>query len=107
MEYVKQLAWDWRYVILVMFALLLFAVFEWGKVKEMILSGALMAKKLAKDMILNSGQQQEDWVVERIYPFIPLPAKVFLSEAAFRKLVRYMYGKAKDYLDDGEMNGSQ
>lgn len=102
----KEFIWDWRYVFAVILALLVFAVFEWGKVKELVLSGALMAKKLAKDHILNSGQEQEDWVVRRIYPCLPTPVRVFISEAAFRKLVRYLYGKAKDYLDDGKLNGS-
>lgn len=106
MENIKDLLWDWRFIIAAILALFVFALFEWGKVKEMVLSGALMAKKLAKDFILNSGQEQEDWVVNKIYPIIPLPARVFISEATFRKLVRYLYGKAKDYLDDGEMNNS-
>lgn len=106
MENIKELIWDWRFFIVAILALIVFALFEWSKVKEMVLSGALMAKKLAKDFILNSGQEQEDWVVNKIYPAIPLPARVFVSEATFRKLVRYLYGKAKDYLDDGEMNNS-
>ena len=98
--------WEWRWVILVFFALIVFCVFEWGKVKELILEGALMAKKLAKDAVLNSGKEQEDWVVQRIWPCLPLPVKIVLSEEMFRKLIRWLYGKAKDYLDDGELNNS-
>lgn len=107
MELIKAFLWDWRFAIVIILALLIFALFEWGKVKEFALSGALMAKKLAKDWVLNSGQEQEDWVVMRIYPCLPAPARVFISEAAFRKLIRYLYGKAKDFLDDGELNNSQ
>ena len=56
---IKVFLWDWRWVIVLILALIIFAIFEWGKVKEMAISGALMAKKLAKDAILNSGQEQE------------------------------------------------
>lgn len=102
----KQVLWDWRFVILIVVVLIIYSIAEWGKVKEKILSGALMAKKLAKDAVLNSGQAQEDWVVTRVWPCLPAPVRIFLSEEMFRKLIRWMYGKAKDYLDDGEMNGS-
>jgi len=102
----KEFLWDWRFVIAIIVALIVFCIFEWGKVKEVILKGCLMAKKLAKDAILNSGQEQEDWVVMRIWPCLPAPVKVVISEATFRKLVRWMYGKAKDLLDDGQFNGS-
>jgi len=103
----KDFIVEWRYVIAVVIALVIFAVFEWGKVKEAVLKGALMAKKLAKDAVLNSGQEQEDWVVMKVYPLIPAVARVVISEAAFRKLVRWLYGKAKDLLDDGVINGSR
>lgn len=102
----KVFLWEWRWVIVLILALIIFAIFEWGKVKEMAISGALMAKKLAKDAILNSGQEQEDWAVMRFYPLLPLPARVVISEAVFRKIVKHLYGKAKDYLDDGELNNS-
>lgn len=102
----KEFLWDWRFLIVVLLVIAVYAVFEWGKFKEGILSAMLMAKKKAKEMILNSGQEQEDWVVMKIYPCLPSVVKVVLSEEAFRKLIRYLYGKAKDYLDDGVMNGS-
>lgn len=89
----KLILWDWRWVIVII-------------LKEMAISGALMAKKLAKEAVLNSGQEQEDWVVNRIYPLLPVPVRVVISETTFRKIVKYFYDKAKDYLDDGELNNS-
>jgi hypothetical protein len=103
---IKAFLWDWRYVVIALIALVIFAIFEWGKVKEMALQGALMAKKMAKDAILNSGQEQEDWAVCKMYPLLPAAARVVISEAAFRKIIRYLYGKAKDYLDNGNLDGS-
>lgn len=103
---IKAIIWDWRFVIIVLLVITVYAVFEWGKFKEGILSAMLMAKKKAKEMILNSGQEQEDWVVMKIYPCLPSVVKVVLSEVLFRKLIRCLYGKAKDYLDDGAMNNS-
>lgn len=102
----KDILWDWRFIIMVIVAALVFALFEWEKFKGFVLSVMLMAKKLAKEAILNTGQEQEDWVVLRIYPCLPTVVKVFLSEEAFRKIIRWLYGKAKDYLDDGQLNGS-
>lgn len=102
----KDFLWDWRYIIALILIIIVYTIFEWGKVKEIILKGCLMAKKLAKDAILNSGQEQEDWVVMRVWPCLPVPVRVVLSEAAFRKIIRWLYGKAKDYLDDGKINGS-
>jgi len=102
----KDFLWDWRYAIIAVIALIIFAIFEWGKVKEVILKGCLMAKKLAKDAVLNSGQEQEDWVVTKVFALLPLPARLVISEDLFRKIIRWLYGKAKDYLDDGLINGS-
>jgi hypothetical protein len=102
----KNFLWDWRFVIVFLVLLIVYSIFEWGKVKEIILQGCLAAKKMAKDAILNSGQAQEDWVVLKIYPLIPAAARVLISEATFRKIVRWLYGKAKDLIDDGLINGS-
>ena len=102
----KEFLWDWRFIIAIVIALAIYSIFEWGKVKEWVLQGIAMAKKLAKDAVLSSGQEQEDWVVMRVWPCLPAPVRLVLSEALFRKLIRYMYGKAKDLLDDGEINGS-
>lgn len=105
MEFLDIL-WNWRFIILIIVAAVIFALFEWEKFKGFVLSVMLMAKKLAKEAVLNTGQEQEDWVVLKIYPCLPAAIKVFLSEDAFRKIIRWLYGKAKDYLDDGELNGS-
>jgi hypothetical protein len=66
----------------------------------------LQAKSLAKDAVLQSGEQQFEWVIARAYQYIPSSLKLFLSEDMVRKMVRWLYSKGKDYLDDGKLNNS-
>lgn len=103
---IEQFFWDWRYAILAVLALIIYSIFEWSRVKEIIQSGMLAAKKQAKDLILNSGQEQEDWVVCKVFALLPLPVRVVMSKETFRKLIRWLYGKAKDLIDDGVINNS-
>ena len=57
------------------------------------------AKRLAKDAILKSGEQQEEWVVERAMYYLPMSWKLFLSKDQVRKIVRWLFQKSKDYLN--------
>ena len=102
----KELLWDWRFVIAVVLGLTLWVVFNWERAKVIAYNGMLRAKSLAKDKILNSGQEQEDWVVINIYPCLPSAFRLFVNEEAFRRFVRWLYGIGKDWLDDGVLNGS-
>lgn len=61
---------------------------------------------VAKDAVLQSGEQQFEWVIARAYQYIPGSLKLFLSEDMVRKIVRWLYNKGKDYLDDGKLNNS-
>lgn len=102
----EQILWEFRYVITFLVAALVYGAFNWKTVKTQAYKGMLQAKSLAKDCILQSGQAQEDWVVSTIWPLLPLPARLVLSQEAFRRIVRSLYKTAKDFLDDGKLNGS-
>ena len=66
----------------------------------------LQAKDKAKDLILKSGQQQEDWVIDKAYIFLPKKITAFINRERMRKIIHYLYLKAKDLLDDGKLNNS-
>lgn len=102
----KEFLWDYRYIIVIIIAALIYCLFNWQKVKTLALQGMLKAKSLAKDAVLHSGQEQEDWVVSKIYPMLPNVARLFISEGFFRILVQKLYKTAKDLIDDGKLNGT-
>ena len=102
----KEFLWDWRFVIIVAVAFLIWCIFDWQKAKTVIYQLMLLAKSKAKDAILSSGKDQEDWVVEQVWKYLPLKFKIFLSEETIRKIIRWLYMKAKDKIDDGQINGS-
>lgn len=100
------LMWDIRYILIILAGVAFFAFFEWEKTKEITNQLMLVAKSLAKDAVLSSGQEQEDWVVQRGYALLPLPVRLVITEEVFRKIVRFLYHKAMDLVDDGKINGS-
>lgn len=102
----KELIWEYRYVILLAIGAILYTVLEWGNVKGKILNAIVAAKDLAKDKVLHGGKAQEDWVVSRVYLLLPTRVKLFLSEELLRKIIRYLYQKSMDLLDDGKVNNS-
>jgi hypothetical protein len=95
------------YIGLAAIILIIIAIFNWEQTLKLVRAGILKAKSLAKDAILTSGQEQEDWVVENVYPLIPLPVKIFVSEGLFRIIVKQVYSAAKDLMDDGRLNHSR
>lgn len=102
----KELVWEYRYVIILVIGAALYTILEWGSVKGKILNAIVAAKDLAKDKILHGGKAQEDWVVSRVYLVLPNRIKLFLSEELLRKIIRYLYQKSMDLLDDGKVNDS-
>ena len=97
---------EYRFVILVVLAIIIFSIFEWQKTKGILYALILKAKSMAKDWVLKSGKKQEDWVVVNAYRFLPKKITVFINQERMRMLVHYLYHKAKDLVDDGEMNNS-
>lgn len=92
------------------FAILCLVIFiillGWQRTKEIMYQLMLQAKRMAKQAILNSGQAQEDWVVKMAMAYMPVQIKLFLSEDMTRKIIKWLYQRAKDYADDGVINNS-
>jgi hypothetical protein len=78
-----------------------------SKTRDILNALIIQAKRLAKDTILSSGQEQENWVVTQAMKYLPVYITVFLGEEKIRKIVRLLYNKARDYADDGIINGSK
>ncbi len=105
MENLLTLIWEWRYLVLYVLAIIIFAVFQ-GKqwLKSQAYAFMLLAKSKAKDGILNSGQAQEDWVVEALYIILKKLKIPFVSKDILRTIVKNLYSVAKDCLDDGKIS---
>jgi hypothetical protein len=97
---------DWWVWLVALIALVAICILQWQRVKVLLYALMLQAKRMAKDAILQSGQQQEEWVVKQAMQFMPLSLKLFLSEGMVRYIVRLLFEKLKDYADDGQLNGS-
>jgi len=106
MELLKSFVWEFRFVLIVILAVVLFCVFEWQKAKTITYALMLQAKSLAKDAVLKSGKQQEEWVVNKAFQFLPSGLTLVLNRERMQKLVHYLYVKGKDYADDGKINNS-
>ncbi|KGK88055.1 hypothetical protein [Clostridium sp. HMP27] len=105
-EQFLSVVWEWRFVIVLIVAVIVFALAEWNKFKAISYGIMLQAKSKAKDAVLKSGKEQEEWVVKQLYQFLPKTLVAFISEDLMRTIVHYLYIKAKDYLDDGQLNNS-
>ena len=101
-----ELLFEYRFIILVVLAVIIFAVFEWQKMKGILYALMLQAKSMAKDLVLKSGTKQEEWVIHKAYLYLPKKITIFINQERMRRIVHYLYVKAKDLADDGEMNNS-
>lgn len=106
MKNIIGILWEWRFVILLLVTAVLFCLFEWEKTKGVIYAGIAQAKRYAKDHILKNGAQQEEYVVKLMLEKLPLAWRIFLGEDNIRKIVKWLYSKLGDYMDDGILNES-
>lgn len=106
LDMIKALLWEYRFVIAVVICFVLFFLLEREKGYKTLYNLMLQAKRLAKDAILNSGKEQEDWVVEKAMYLLPTSWKIFIDEERTRKMVQWLFEKGKDILDDGKLNNS-
>lgn len=102
----KELLFEYRFIIVVAIAAFFFALFEWEKFKGILYRLMLRAKSMAKDAILKSGGAQEEWVLQKAYIYLPKWITMFIPQEVMRKIIKYLYDIAKDYLDDGKLNKS-
>lgn len=101
-----NLLFEYRFMIILVLAVMLYAVLEWQKFKTISYALMLQAKSKAKNLILKSGKQQEDWVVNKAYLFLPKKLTIFINQERMRRIIHFLYVKAKDKIDDGEINNS-
>ena len=106
MNNVINVLWDWRFVLSVVLGFVVWAVADFKNFKILVNQAIIVAKSKAKDGVLNSGKEQEDWVVEKVYEVMPAKIKLFVSKELLRKIVYKAYHLSKDLLDDGKLNGS-
>lgn len=107
MDIIQTILWEFRYVILILIVLIVYFIIEWQRTKVLLYQLMVRAKSLAKDAILRSGTEQENWVVAKAYMFLPRRITIFITQEKMHSIVHYLYVKAKDYIDDGIMNNSQ
>lgn len=96
----------WPLILIMLAIISIFFFLGWQRTKELLYQLMLQAKRMAKETILKSGQAQEDWVVKNALYYMPIRIKFFISEDMTRKIVRWLYQKAKDYADDEVLNDS-
>lgn len=107
MKVVLEFLFEYRFIILWLLMAIISAVVmgkEWVKAKAY--SFMLLAKKLAKDKVLSTGAEQEEFAVKALYMLFKKLKIPFVTEEGLQKLVHKLYVKAMDYLDDGEFNNS-
>lgn len=101
-----KIIWEYRFIILVVLAVILYAALEWTSFKSQAYALMLQAKRMAKDEVLKNGDEQVEWIIKRTYQFLPKRITIFVSEELMRKVIKYLYEKLKDYMDDGKLNNS-
>jgi DNA polymerase III alpha subunit (gram-positive type) len=106
MSKILAILWEWRFVIILVITGALYYIKEWEKAKGIMYAGIAQAKRYAKDQVLKSGKQQEEYVVKLMLQRLPLSLRIFLGEDQIRKIVKWLYNKLGDYIDDGVLNES-
>ncbi|WDU84187.1 hypothetical protein [Caloramator sp. Dgby_cultured_2] len=71
MNEILNFAWEFRFIIVLALSILIYALLEWNSFKAQLYALMLQAKRMAKDAVLKSGQQQEEWVVKRLINSYP------------------------------------
>lgn len=106
MENILGILWGFRFVLLLVIAAVFYCLMEWEKAKRIIYAAMTQAKRYAKDKILKNGAQQEEYVVKLVLQKLPLSLRLFIGEGTLRQIVRWLYKKLMDYMDDGILNES-
>ncbi|MGE5631695.1 MAG: hypothetical protein ACM3TR_11435 [Caulobacteraceae bacterium] len=101
-----SILWEWRFIIILVLSAVLYCIKEWEKAKSIIYAGIAQAKRYAKDQVLKNGAQQEEYVVRLMLQKLPLSLRLILGEDQIRKIIRCLYNKLGDYIDDGVLNES-
>jgi hypothetical protein len=105
-EKITSFIWENRFVIVVIITIIVQAISTWRETKSKLYTMMLGAKSKAKDQILSSGKEQEEWVIRIALQKLPWLVNV-IGEDLTRKLIKLLYDKGKDWMDDGKINNSR
>ena len=97
---------DLRFMIVLALGILIFALFEWTAFKTKAYAVMLAIKQRSKEIVL-SGPEQETFVVNKLFSYLPDWIHKAIPDEILRKIIAYLYNKAMDYIDDGKLNNSQ
>lgn len=109
MKQFANLIFEYRYIIIYALVLIVGIIFNPSEFKARLYQAILQAKKLAKDGVLQTGIAQEDYVVANISKFVGFRFKFILTligENNLRLIIKKLYIKAIDLVDDGKLNDS-
>lgn len=106
MDNLLNFIYEYRFILIILCAIIIYALFEWVNFKAECYALMLQAKRYAKDAVLNSGDEQVEWIIRKAYQFLPKYITAFISEKNMRRIIAHLYYKLKDYLDDGKINNS-
>lgn len=112
MEYV----WEYRWLVFTVFAMGIYLLASgaagWALFKQALLALMLRAQKAAREERYGpiDGPQLMDAVVQvamaQIVPRLPLVVRSFVTESQVRVAAQQLYNWARDWVDDGKVNGS-
>lgn len=91
------------FLVLIVYAIYLTVTRQWTSVRELAYQLMLLAERNLKDQ---EGKIKFDFVVVMVYRSLPGWMKIFIKEDDISELVQTWYDKAKDFLDDGQINNS-
>jgi hypothetical protein len=57
----------------------------------------LAAEKAAEQLVLNTGSEKFDWVVDKGYDLLPSAVRIFISKPLFKSLVQELFDEAKAF----------
>jgi hypothetical protein len=100
---------EYKDIIIALIGLIFWAISNKKEFEKRLTEGMLRAKDLAKDKILLSAKEQENYIVENIATIVGKRFAIvlkFINEDTLRKITHVLYEKAMDKYDDGEINGS-
>ena len=76
---------------------------QWTRLREIAYKIMLKAEKIFKT---GQGRKKFDYVFEQVYDLVPAWLRLFVPEDTLRRKLQEWYNHAKDYVDDGKLDGS-
>ncbi|MHB8125845.1 MAG: hypothetical protein ACYDEJ_09450 [Desulfitobacteriaceae bacterium] len=72
-------------------------IFQRKKAEQILLGLMLRAEKEAEALLLQTGDQKFEWVIQKGWELLPEGARVFIPKLLFVEIAQTLYNKAKDY----------